>query len=50
MIKKIFIFVAIINLLSSTLIAEDRYEIVVSIDNKLLLILIYKKRLIIYWL
>lgn len=36
MIKKIFIFVAIINLLSSTLIAEDRYEIVVSIDNKII--------------
>jgi peptidyl-prolyl cis-trans isomerase SurA len=36
MIKKIFIFVAIINLLSSTLIAEDRYEIVVSIDNKVI--------------
>ena len=36
MIKKVFIFVAIINLLSSTLIAEDRYEIVVSIDNKVI--------------
>ena len=36
MIKKIFIFVAIINLLSFTLIAEDRYEIVVSIDNKVI--------------
>ena len=36
MIKKIFIFVAIINLLSSTLIAEDKYEIVVSIDNKVI--------------
>jgi len=36
MIKKIFIFVAIINLLSSALIAEDRYEIVVSIDNKVI--------------
>ena len=36
MIKKIFIFVAIINFLSSTLIAEDRYEIVVSIDNKVI--------------
>ena len=36
MIKKIFIFVAINNLLSSTLIAEDRYEIVVSIDNKVI--------------
>ena len=36
MIKKIFIFVAIINLLSSTLIAEDRYEIVVNIDNKVI--------------
>ena len=36
MIKKIFIFVAIINLLSSALIAEDRYEIVVSIDNKII--------------
>ena len=36
MIKKISIFVAIINLLSSTLIAEDRYEIVVSIDNKVI--------------
>ena len=36
MIKKIFIFVAIINLLSSTLIAEDKYEIVVSIDNKII--------------
>lgn len=36
MIKKIFIFVAIINLLSSILIAEDRYEIVVSIDNKVI--------------
>ena len=36
MIKKIFIFVTIINLLSSTLIAEDKYEIVVSIDNKVI--------------
>ena len=36
MIKKVFIFVAIINLLSFTLIAEDRYEIVVSIDNKVI--------------
>jgi len=36
MIKKIFIFVAIINLLSSTLIAEDKYEIAVSIDNKVI--------------
>ncbi|MDA7712678.1 peptidylprolyl isomerase [Candidatus Pelagibacter sp.] len=36
MIKKIFIFLAIINLLSSTLTAEDRYEIVVSIDNKVI--------------
>ena len=36
MIKKVFIFVAIINLLSSTLIAEDKYEIVVSIDNKVI--------------
>lgn len=36
MIKKIFIFVAIINLLSSTLIAEDKYEIVVTIDNKVI--------------
>ena len=36
MIKKIFIFLAIINLLSSTLIAEDRYEIIVSIDNKVI--------------
>ena len=36
MIKKIFIFVAIITFLSSTLIAEDRYEIIVSIDNKVI--------------
>ena len=36
MIKKIFIFVAIITFLSSTLIADDRYEIVVSIDNKVI--------------
>ena len=36
MIKKIFIFVAIINLLFSALIAEDKYEIVVSIENKVI--------------
>jgi len=36
MIKKIFIFVAIITFLSSTLIADDKYEIVVSIDNKVI--------------
>ena len=46
MIKKIFIFVAIINLLSSTLIAEDKYEIVVSIDNKISIYRLSLKRLI----
>ena len=36
MLKKIFILLAIINLLSNKVIAENKYEIIVNINNQII--------------